>query len=62
MDEFYLPSLSQLYSVLESADGYVTPAQLLEPQHSTKLVQQMALDRSSAMKSAGKWVLIQPVP
>lgn len=53
MNEFGLPSLSEVYSVLESADGSMPPYQLLEPGTSTSILQQMALERSLAMKSAG---------
>ena len=53
MNEFGLPSLSEVYSVLESADGSTPPYQLLEPGTSTSILQQMALERSLAMKSAG---------
>ena len=53
MNEFNLPSLRELYSVLESADGSVAPSLLLEPSSSTSIVQQMALERSFAMKAAG---------
>ncbi|XP_023345564.1 uncharacterized protein LOC111714645 isoform X2 [Eurytemora carolleeae] len=57
MNEFGLPSLSEVYSVLESADGSMPPYQLLEPGTSTSILQQMALERSLAMKSAGSCLI-----
>ena len=63
MDEVFLPNLGEMYSALSSADGSVSPAaQLLSPQHSTKLVQQMALARSQAVQSAGLEYFAFPPP
>jgi len=52
LDQNYLPPLYQLYSVLETADGSVTPALLIQPQYSTINVRQMARERSTAVKDA----------
>ena len=62
MDEVFLPNLGEMYSALSSADGSISPAQLLSPQHSTKLVQQMALARSQAVQSAGLEYFAFPPP